>query len=262
MEAEDEVSVQIKMETTAPKAAEPRHGWGENVLSCCCCLKTFPREVINEVILGNDAGTQEQSVFQRLCFCYCYPKARVNNGIEQIPELKGLAGLMIQDGDHVTAGSLTFLKYAKWDAETRIAYMPVFSGFGWWHGGTTGLWTEPAYTAWCCIMNVARLANYTYRFSFSEDYMHGDIDVLVNPCCCCGCVCLPAWFTLPRCLNHFTFEQDLGSKDGTEWTRYNAKCMGEAKPYYKLLQVWQPDGRQGKHFDRLQIAPQQVMITY
>lgn len=258
----DAMPVQIEMAATASKAAESTHTFGECFLSNCCCLKTFPREVMNEVILTNDAATEEPSLLQRFCFCYCFPEARVNNGIEQIPELHGLAGLMIQDGDHITAGSLTSMKYAKWDAGKRVAYMPVYSGFGWWHGGTTGLWAEPAYTAWCCIMNGARLGNFTYKFSFSEDYMHGDIDALLNPCCCCGCVCLPAWFRVPRCLNHFTFEQDLGSRNGTEWTRYNAQCMGEAKPYYKLLQVWQPDGQQGKHFDRLQIAPKQVMLSY
>mmetsp|Transcript_4858 Transcript_4858/g.14118 ORF Transcript_4858/g.14118 Transcript_4858/m.14118 type:complete len:237 (-) Transcript_4858:81-791(-) len=229
---------------------------------CCCCIKVSPKSSLNELMLIDTAADQQPSCLQRFCLCYCKPLERKSNGIEEIPQLRGLAGLTVQDGDHITAGSLQTLKYAPYDPEARVLYMPVYGGFGWWHGGTTGLWTEPANCVWGFLMTAARLSNYTYKFTFSEDYLHVDIDIMTNMFGVVGCACLPAWCTVPRCITHFTAEQDLGSADGTEWSRYNAACCGKPRFYYKLREVWQADGAPGRFHDRLSIVPQQVMLSY
>jgi len=230
-------------------------------LSTCCCVNPYQKEKMNEAILLNDAADEWPSLLQRLCFCYCFPKARVTNGMDQIPQLRGLAGLTVQDGTHITGGSLQTLKYAKWNPEERSAYMPVFSGSCWCYGGTTGVWAEnAAYGIAAWIINFARLGNYSYKFIFSEDFLSGDIDIWMNLCICCPM--LPPWFKLPRCLVHFTFKQDNGSEDGTDWSRYNATCGGAPQFYYKLREVWDADGNPGKFFDRLEIVPQQLMVSY
>ncbi|CAJ1409488.1 unnamed protein product [Effrenium voratum] len=208
----------------------------------------------NDMILLNDASTEQPSLFQRF-LCYCQPQVRVKNTMDKVPQLKGLAGLLVQDGDHITGGSLFTLKYAKWDPEKRTAIVPVDGGACWWFSGTAGLWTATAYSPLFCVLaNGARCSNFTYNFSFSEDFLFGNIDISVNPCLCLPW--LPPWLTVPRCIQSFTMKQDNGSMDGTDWSRYNSTLGCPAQFYYKLREVWDVDGNPGKFFERLEIVPQ------
>ncbi|CAE8629867.1 unnamed protein product [Polarella glacialis] len=245
---------------SAPQASSPS-AFTDCTVSCCC-LRRYPREKVGDNMLLDNAAALQPSLFQQLCLCQCTPLARVKPVLELVPQLRGLAGVTVQDGDHVTKGSLQTLKWADFDPQTRVATKPVFGGFG-WKDGTAGLWSEGASKS-CLrgvVFNLGRSCNYTYKFTFAEDYLSADIDAMANltgPCC----PCVPAWFTLPRFLSHFTMKQDLGSTDGTEWTRYSSKFGGEPTFSYKLLEVYQPDGTPGRHFERLKIADPDVLVTF
>ncbi|CAE8724426.1 unnamed protein product [Polarella glacialis] len=140
--------------------------------------------------------------------------------------------------------------------------MSVAGGSG-WKDGTAGLWSgDPGKSCYDgFLFNLGRSCSQTYKFTFADDYLSADIDILANltgPCC----PCVPAWFTFPRSLFHFTMKQDLGSTDGTEWTRYNSYFGREPIPYYKLLEVFQTDGTPGRHFEKLAAADPNVLVTF
>jgi len=246
------------LEQSAPKApAEPASALA-SCMAACCCIGIKERDTVGDWML-NASGNGEPSLFQKLFECQWSPKPRTPGGIETESKLRGLAGVTLQNGTHSTKGSLQTLKWAKWDASKREATLPVFGGFY----GDTGVWTEPINPIWCCLMNLGRCANYTYTFTFSEDYSHATIDISANPLVlCCLCVpCCPAWCTVPRCCVAFDMEQVPGS-DGTVWTRNSSTCGGAPKLSYILEEVITPENTPGKHYDNLaKLAPQQVMIT-
>lgn len=231
-------------------------------MSCvsCCCLKIEESETADEWMLR--PNTLEPSLFQRLCLCQCSEEERRPSGILLVPEISGLAGVTLQLGDHATAGSLQTLKWTTYDQTKRTATMQVFGGFGGAAG--TGQWTEPPNSLhWMFLMNLGRCGNYTYRFTFSEDFRYSDIDIQCNPLpLCCICIpCIPAWCTVPRCCVSYDMRQTSDSKDGSTWDRYSSKCGGEKEFTYKLVQVFTENGDEGEQFKELATAPKQVMIT-
>mmetsp|Transcript_9066 Transcript_9066/g.28311 ORF Transcript_9066/g.28311 Transcript_9066/m.28311 type:complete len:317 (-) Transcript_9066:244-1194(-) len=160
------------------------------VASTCCCLGIEDRNNSPEFMVLTDMSAPP-SLLQRLCFCQCSPQLRQPTGVDRVPQLRGLAGVTVQAGEHTTSGSLQTLKWGYFDSEKRALELPVFGGcYG--TGSTTGLWTEPITPLWCFLMNWGRLANYSYRFEFSEDFRSADIKLKGNPCtvCCVPFSCL------------------------------------------------------------------------
>lgn len=224
---------------------------------------------MGEVMLLDNAAKEQPSLFQRLCLCQCGPKERKMSGLELVPELRGLAGVSVQSGEGDGWGSLQTLKWASYDPTTRVARMQVEGGFG-GPSGSTGLWTAAQFpnkgdNVYLSILrsNNARLCNMTYKFSFSEDFMDMDIDLLGNGTCLCCLPCVPAWLAVPRSIMHFTARQSPGSKDGTSWDRYSSAFGSTPVFSYTLLEAWQADGSKGKYYDKmLATTPQQVMVTF
>jgi len=229
-------------------------------LSACCCLDLKARDEATELVTKSTSA--QPSLYQRLCMCQCAPQDRLPSGLELVPQLQGLAGVLLQDGDHETGGTLFTLKWASFDREKRTMEIPVFGGF--YGGSTTGVWTQPLEVRWCCLMNLGRTGNYTYRLEFNEDFSFADIRVFGNPlvlCCCCF-PCIPAWFEMPRCIASPTMRQSEGSSDGTSWDRFEARFGGEPEFYYRLLQVLDDKGQRGPHYDRISTAPRQMVVTF
>mmetsp|Transcript_27724 Transcript_27724/g.57588 ORF Transcript_27724/g.57588 Transcript_27724/m.57588 type:complete len:272 (+) Transcript_27724:2-817(+) len=229
-------------------------------VAACCCFAILDRDDASDLVTKDVSS--DPSLYQRLCMCQCSPRPRPPSGIEMIPELRGLAGVTLQQGDHETSGSLQTLKWGYFDPDKRVFEMAVFGGF---YSPTTGVWTEPINVLWCFLANLGRTANYTYRFEFSEDYHNADIRIKANPLALCGlcCPCIPAWFTLPKCISTTTMTQPPDVKDGSVWDRFNGKCGMEPKFYYKLIEVMDVNGQPGRFYDQLTLsAPKQQMITF
>jgi len=199
----------------------------------------------------------------------CAPEARQSSGLDEVEQLKGLAGITVQDGEHDTKGSLETLKWCKWDPTTRIIDSAVFGTF-YDHTGL-GLWTEPTTPCcrscvWSCLMNLARHAGYNYRFQFSEDLRKADIKIRGNMgvvCCCIPICCCPFMphCTIPDCCCVNTMEQAEDTTDGTHWIRYRGVCCQTPKPYYDLLTVFNADGTDGPYVDKLTLrTPKQLQI--
>ena len=198
------------------------------------------------------------SLFSKCCYLQCSGAKRSPSGIEGVAELKGLSGLTLQKGSHSTAGSLQTLKFAPWDAEKRIARVPVFGGFG--YPGTESVWTEPVTPVWNCLINVARCCNYTYVFEFSEDYRHSRIHIKSNLCCCVPCV--PAWCTVPSTCAVFEMEQAEGTTGGSHWHRNSSKCGGKMEKTYDLVEVLKADETPGPfHADLAAYAPEAMLLS-
>lgn len=228
-------------------------------LACCCCVKTHNRDDSNDFMLAE--FSEPPSLFQRLFMCQCSPEKRTSARLEFQEQLRGLAGITIQDGDHSTAGTLLTLKWMKYDPQTRTGNLQVFGGFG--GSASTGLWSEdPSKLPWYCLMNLGRCANYQYHFEWNEDFSFADISIKGNPLIlCCICIpCVPAWFTIPHCCCNFSMKRT--SDDGTSWDRYTSRGGGEPVYTYTLKTVYDTDGSKGPHFAAISKAPQQVMVTY
>lgn len=229
----------------------------------CCCLKVEERDEA-AVYLVHRNESLPPSLFQRCCFCVCAPQPRLPSGIEMVPALRGLAGVSLQYGDSEMAGTLLTMKWGRFDPDARVYEAPVFDGF--YGAGSSGTRAMPVQAPLCCLMNLGRCANYTYRIEFSEDYRSAAIRARGNPCVLCGCCCcpwIPAWFTVPKYCMDMTMEQADDSKDGSKWERYRAGCSGTRELQSHLLQVFDNFGQTGPHNKQLQLkAPKQVMITY
>lgn len=201
----------------------------------------------------------------------CTPEERHANALEDIPQLRGLAGITVQDGDHNTKGSLETLRYDRYDPASRVLDTSVFGGF--YNRAKLGLWTEPTtplYSScmWAFLMNLARQANYSYRFEFSEDLRSADIllrgNVFILCGCCMPCCCLPFCpsVTVPKFCCTNTMRQAEDSVGGTHWERHQGICGSTPKFYYDLRTVYNSDGTEGRYVDSVYLhTPKQVQIT-
>lgn len=230
----------------------------QSCVTACCCLQIKERDLVGEWMLSADAGG-ELSCFERLCFLQCGPKPRVLSDMQSIPQLRGLMGATLQNGDHATSGSLQTLKWASWDPVKREATLPVFGG----RQGFTGTWSEKIVCQWCCLMNLARWGGYTYKFSFDPDYRAATIDIGLNLFAFCCLTCIPASCWIPRGCVTYTMKQAPDSADGSEWLRESSRCGGPFELSYRLQEVITTDGKPTKFYPNMaEVAPEQVMITY
>ncbi|CAK9019606.1 unnamed protein product [Durusdinium trenchii] len=160
------------------------------------------------IALGYEATPRDAAVQQILALT-TDPDGPPTTGIEEVDEISNLAGVTLQYGNHVTAGSLESLRWATYDAAGAkkqpperppppdlvdgiwaVTYQP-------WY---TGSWSEPAGDPiWCFLLWLARVGNATYephggtvpgasgecsvfrllgdasRFQFSEDFQQAEI---------------------------------------------------------------------------------------
>ncbi|CAE7792099.1 unnamed protein product [Symbiodinium sp. CCMP2456] len=221
----------------------PFAGCCPTALTSCCCLKTYERDAAILQILSESTDPDGPSLFGRLCWCQTAPIPRPSAGLEDIEAIRNLAGVTLQSGSHLTAGSLKTLRWSQFDAETRIL---ATNGFGGWkQPWNTGVWTEPAGDPlWCFLLFLARVANFTYEFRFSEDFQRADIVPRGNPTvfCCCCCPCIPAWLELPGCLTRNYMVQADSSIKGDHWERFQGNCCQTPTFYYDIHAVYDPDG--------------------
>ena len=141
------------MAAVAPAGSAPviQDGW----LQFCCCVTQKPRDEIAQWMLLDTNAHASPSCMQML-LCQCRSEERVASGIEDVPQLAGLAGATLQRAppDWPTKGSVQTLKWCRYDKEKRVADLQVFGGFG--GPSNVGLWTEPISLKWHCLINLAR----------------------------------------------------------------------------------------------------------
>jgi len=141
------------MAAVAPAGSAPviQDGW----LQSCCCVTQKPRDEIAQWMLLDTNAHASPSCMQML-LCQCRSEERVASGIEDVPQLAGLAGATLQRAppDWPTKGSVQTLKWCRYDKEKRVADLQVFGGFG--GPSNVGLWTEPVSLKWHCLINLAR----------------------------------------------------------------------------------------------------------
>ena len=143
------------MAAVAPAGSAPLIQDGWRWLQSCCCVTQKPRDEIAQWMLLDTNAHASPSCMQML-LCQCRSEERVPSGIEDVPQLAGLAGATLQRAppDWPTKGSVQTLKWCRYDKEKRVADLQVFGGFG--GPSNVGLWTEPVSLKWHCLINLAR----------------------------------------------------------------------------------------------------------
>ena len=250
-----------KVEPGPVDAGSASAGGLASCCATCCCVSILPRETLPQWMLVDTLADTPPSLFHKLCLCECGATPRVAGGIGAVPELAGMAGATLQRGEHSTAGSVQTLKWGRYDPATRTVKVEVFGGFGAHH--STMMWTEPVRCPWCCLINLARFCDYSYKFRFSEDFKHADIAIMSN--CCCLLPCVPSWCAVPGACAAFEMtqvEEPGRSLDGTHWSRNSSTCGGPFKKSYDLVEVFSADGQPGRfHADFAAYAPQLMLIS-
>lgn len=208
------------------------------------------------------------SLFERLCFCKSEPHERIPSSLLEVPELRGLGGLLLQDGGQnlcwLSYGSLFTLKFSTFDKAALTLRTQVIGGSA---PGGTGTWAEhlnPCFSDNCepCFINCLRLASLSYDINFSEDMRSAQINIKMNPCVCVPC--LPSWCTLPLWLAKFTMAQAPGTEGGVRWQRESTICCCVSGPCcaYDIVQVLSPEAEAGPYHERLeQVAPKQLFVS-
>jgi len=172
----------------------------EKLTECCFGVDVKDRSELLQSMLLDDHSPPPSWCQRLLCDCGASRK-RTISGIQDIPEISNLAGLLIQNGDpatHATSGTLFTLKYADFDKETRIGERHVYGGCG--GQQHTGQWPALQNKTWLTALTIGRCCNYSYRFTFTEDWQKADIEIRENLCCvaCCLPPCSKAWFGIPK----------------------------------------------------------------
>lgn len=225
-------------------------------MSCmdsCCGLEVRPKSAVENFELAPMNAPLASSCFTSCCLLVSSTPPRTEGGIEKVPQLKALAGLSVQVGDHPTKNSVQTLKWSRYDPKSRVLLQSVFGGAS--DVGNVGTWTETDSCLWRFLVPLARSCDYLYLFKFSEDYQKLDIDVKVNCCCCVPCI--PAWCSLPA----FPFGKhaayQVEGTDGKNWVRTK-----NGKKYYDLIVVTDSDGVQNeKYGDIMQACPSSMLVS-
>ena len=234
----------------------------EKFTECCFGVVVKDRSELLQAILLDD-HSPPPTWCQRL-LCDCGARKRTLSGIEDIPEISNLAGLLLQNGDamvHSTNGTVFTLKYADFDKETRIGELEVYGGYG--GKQHTGQWSALNNKTWLALLTLGRCCNYSYRFSFSEDWRKADIDIRAN-CCCATCLppCSKAWFNIPKSVAAFEMIQAKKSINGSHWIRNSSSGGGPMKFAYDLQAVYKPDGTPTEFVENFnKVAPEKMLLS-
>ena len=180
------------------------------------------------------------------------------------PEIRNLVGgILLQNGSHVTAGSLMTFRWSDWREDLSEANVHVFGSFR--SPQSAGIWTETTdgihAAIWACLMCAGRMASYQYKFRFHSGGKAADIKIRLNPCICFPCI--PAWFTVPDWVTEQKMIEHEDSIKGDHWIRLSSRFGSDFTFYYNLLAVVDPDGRPTRKNDFIEmIAPSQVFMTF
>ncbi len=200
--------------------------------------------------------------------CLCKPgnPMRVDNGLASVPQLYGLAGLLMEaplDPDKPpvsSAGSLVVLRWAEFREEQRELKVQVAGGFG-GPKANTGAFNWSDTLSWKCCAILASLNNQTYNMYFSPDWKHADIKVQLNPCGVC-LPCCPAWMTVDDQCVKFDMVAAEGVEDGTHFVRRSSLCNSPLEYSYDLVTVVNPDGTNGPFADAYtKFAPENMVVA-
>lgn len=231
-----------------------------NIVSCCkkdVIHGVIPveRSALLQKIVLDDTAPPPSWLQKLLCDCNSAQRKLTVSGIQDVPEISNLAGLLLQNGDHSTGGTAMTLKYARFDKEKRVAHIQVYGGGGKWAALDNALWRF--------VLNVGRCCNYTYRFTFSEDWQKADIDIMGNLCCvaCCLPPCANAWFSIPKSYCAFEMYQAEDSVNGSHWIRNTSNKGGPMKFDYNLQAVYGPDGETTDFTKNLGKAPETMLLS-
>eukprot|EP00933_Yihiella_yeosuensis_P066078 TRINITY_DN7015_c2_g1_i1.p1 TRINITY_DN7015_c2_g1~~TRINITY_DN7015_c2_g1_i1.p1 ORF type:complete len:387 (+),score=53.34 TRINITY_DN7015_c2_g1_i1:88-1161(+) len=276
-------------ETSATMKNQTHVGFCTTALAHCCCLEVKNTAQVAEwMILHNNHGMNNKtheppSCFQICCMCQWWAQERRPSDIDQVRQLRGLTGVLLETDTRelgVAHGRLMTLKWGEghlqyqvkrtrdgriwtdYDPDLRTLTYSVYGGFG--RARAVGLHTAPTGCSSCCWLNCARCVNYSHRLRFSPDFTMAIVDIFWNPCCCIPC--LPPWCTPSKDCIALDMVQEgntVGLLNGTRWERRQSKCGGPFRRYAELMTVYHSDGSKGPFFDHfLEKVPQQVMVTY
>jgi hypothetical protein len=234
------------------------------ITESCCGAKVIERSELLQAIVMDDRAGVSPSCFQKL-LCDCSTQTRFASGVKDVPEISNLAGLLVQNGEHSTAGTAFTAKWGRFDKEKRIVDISVY-GSGRSCGSEKqelGQWSAINSNKWRCLMMLGRCCDYSYKIRFAEDWQRADIDIRINLCCvaCCVPPCMKAWFTVPPCIATFDMEQAEDSQNGSHWIRQSSKCGGPKKKSYNLQAVYGPDGSPTEFVENLKVAPEKNLIS-
>jgi len=217
-------------------------------------VETDRDDLLQAIILNEKSPPP--SWLQRL-LCDCGSGERTASGIEDIPEISNLAGLLLQNGDetHSTNGTVFTFKWGKFNKETRVGELEVYGGCG--GQQHTGSWTMLNNQTWKNLSLLARWCNYTYQFTFSEDWQNADIDIKAN---CCLIPCVRPWYTIPKSYCAFKMYQAEDSENGSHWIRTDSKKGGPFEVAYSLEAVYTPDGKPTAFVHNLETSAPKTML--
>jgi hypothetical protein len=217
-------------------------------------VETDRDDLLQAIILNEKSPPP--SWLQRL-LCDCGSGERTASGIEDIPEISNLAGLLLQNGDetHSTNGTVFTFKWGKFNKETRVGELEVYGGCG--GQQHTGSWTMLNNQTWKNLSLLGRCCNYTYQFTFSEDWQNADIDIKAN---CCLIPCVRPWYTIPKSYCAFKMYQAEDSENGSHWIRTDSKKGGPFEVAYSLEAVYTPDGKPTAFVHNLETSAPKTML--
>jgi len=233
------------------------------IQNCLCGYESKKQSELVEAILA-DTSPPPSYLQCILLDCSGGPKKRVQGGIQDVPEISNLAGLLHQNSGnrgedaHSTNGTLLTLKWADYDKDTRTASLQVHGGYG--KSASTGYWSLLDNQKWRLLGAVSRCCNYSYFFHFSEDYQRADIKMKVN----LGCICCKPWAPIPEMIiGKFNMEQYPDSENGSHWKRSTAPPGGGPFTFsYSLEAAYKPDGTPTKFLENLEKnAPKSMLLT-
>mmetsp|Transcript_26979 Transcript_26979/g.31873 ORF Transcript_26979/g.31873 Transcript_26979/m.31873 type:complete len:226 (-) Transcript_26979:940-1617(-) len=190
----------------------------------------------------------------RRSLCDCGSGERKLSGIEQVPEISNLAGLLIQTGAHPRAGTTFSLKWADFNKTSRVGEVKVYGGCG--GKQHAGHWSA---IDSCCskvFVSCGRVWNYSYRFRFDEDWQRADIDIRFcctpsgNTCC-----------SYPSSCTAYDMVQTEDSKNGSQWDRRQSKNGGPMEQFYVLEAVYESDGSPTDHVASFKLAPKTMILS-
>jgi len=193
----------------------------------------------------------------RRSLCDCGSGERKLSGIEQVPEISNLAGLLIQrqTGEKFpTAGTTQTLKWAEFDKTSRVAEMKVYGGCG--GKQHAGHWSAIDNSKWKFLVCWGRVWNYSYRVRFDEDWQRADIDIRFC-CTLSGKTCC----SYPRSCTTFDMVQTKDSKNGSQWDRRKATYGGPMEKFYVLEAVYKSDGSPTDHVESFNLAPETMILS-
>lgn len=219
-------------------------------------VTTTDRSSLLQAIVLDDKPPPASCI--RRSLCDCGSGERKLSGIEQVPEISNLAGLLIQtqtgEKTRTTTGTTQTLKWADFDKASRVAEVKVYGGCG--GKQHAGHWAAIDNSCWKFFVCCGRVWNYSYRFRFDEDWQRADIDIRFC-CTLSGNTCC----SYPSSWTAYDMVQTKDSKNGSQWDRRQSKRGGPMENWYVLEAVYKSDGSPTDHVESFKLAPETMILS-